>query len=181
MVPIPAEADEDGRRRGPGAIVFDGRHQRFGGRLDGALGFDARKARYLSGRRPTRVNSICSKRASSVLFAFLTTKAVVPGMVSRGYGRLIYLIAGLSRRPRDGMITRTTLRRPWTNSCGMSPWSWRPHGFTANLVAPATVQGSRSTEQFTAERMHELTTATPMGRLVRSDDVAKRRRCLIKS
>jgi NAD(P)-dependent dehydrogenase (short-subunit alcohol dehydrogenase family) len=56
-----------------------------------------------------------------------------------------------------------------------------PHGFTANLVAPATVQGSRSTEQFTAERMHELTTATPMGRLVRSDDVAKRRRCLIKS
>lgn len=125
MVPIPAEADEDGRRRGPGAIVFDGRHQRFGGRLDGALGFDARKARYLSGRRPTRVNSICSKRASSVLLAFLTTKAVVPGMVSRGYGRLIYLIAGLSRRPRDGMITRTTLRRPWTNSCGMSPWSWR--------------------------------------------------------
>jgi NAD(P)-dependent dehydrogenase (short-subunit alcohol dehydrogenase family) len=56
-----------------------------------------------------------------------------------------------------------------------------PHGITANLVAPATVQGSRSTEQFTAERMHELTTATPMGRLVRSDDVAKRRRCLIKS
>ncbi|HEY8139126.1 MAG TPA: hypothetical protein VIF61_14890 [Methylocystis sp.] len=28
-------------RRGPGAIVFDGRRQRFDGRLDGALGFDA--------------------------------------------------------------------------------------------------------------------------------------------
>jgi 3-oxoacyl-[acyl-carrier protein] reductase len=35
------------------------------------------------------------------------------------------------------------------------------------------VEGSRSTEQFTDERMHELTAAMPMGRLVRPDDVAK--------
>jgi hypothetical protein len=55
------------RRCGPGAIVFDGRHQRFGGRLDGALGFDARKAWYPSGQHPARVNSICSMRASWAL------------------------------------------------------------------------------------------------------------------
>ena len=28
-----------------------------------------------------------------------------------------------------------------------------PHGITANLVAPATVEGTRVTEQFTAEQM----------------------------
>ena len=33
--------------------------------------------------------------------AFLVTKAVVPGMISRTYGRLIYLSTGLSRRPWD--------------------------------------------------------------------------------
>jgi 3-oxoacyl-[acyl-carrier protein] reductase len=43
------------------------------------------------------------KLDSELRAAFLTTKAVVPGMVSRGYGRLIYLSTGLSRHPRDGM------------------------------------------------------------------------------
>ncbi len=37
--------------------------------------------------------------------AFLLTKAVVPGMICRGYGRLVYLSMGLSRHPREGMIT----------------------------------------------------------------------------
>jgi 3-oxoacyl-[acyl-carrier protein] reductase len=40
----------------------------------------------------------------------LITKAVVPGMISRGYGRLVYLSTGLSRRPRDGMITLGTAK-----------------------------------------------------------------------
>jgi 3-oxoacyl-[acyl-carrier protein] reductase len=48
-----------------------------------------------------------------------------------------------------------------------------PHGITANLVAPATVEGTRVTEQFTAERMREFAAAAPMRRLVRPDDVAK--------
>ena len=36
--------------------------------------------------------------------AFLITKAAVPGMISRGYGRLLYMSTGLSRQPRAGMI-----------------------------------------------------------------------------
>ena len=42
--------------------------------------------------------------------AFLITKAVVPGMISRSYGRLVYLSTGLSRRPREGMITLGTAK-----------------------------------------------------------------------
>ena len=42
-----------------------------------------------------------------------------------------------------------------------------PHGITANLVAPATVEGTRMSEKLTPERLHELAAATPMGRLVR--------------
>jgi NAD(P)-dependent dehydrogenase (short-subunit alcohol dehydrogenase family) len=37
--------------------------------------------------------------------AFLVTKAVVPGMTTRGYGRIVYLDAVLSRRPQDFSIT----------------------------------------------------------------------------
>ena len=36
--------------------------------------------------------------------AFLITKAVVPGMTRRGYGRIVYLGTVLSRQPRAGMI-----------------------------------------------------------------------------
>ena len=60
--------------------------------------------------------------------AFLITKAVVPGMISRGYGRMVYLSTGLSRRPRDGMITLGTARRHWTSSSGTSHSSWRRTG-----------------------------------------------------
>src|SRR6202453_1783333 len=42
--------------------------------------------------------------------AFLITKAVVPGMTSRSYGRLVYLSTGLSRRPREGMINLGTAK-----------------------------------------------------------------------
>jgi 3-oxoacyl-[acyl-carrier protein] reductase len=48
-----------------------------------------------------------------------------------------------------------------------------PHGITANLVAPATVDGTTVSKQLSAERLRELAAATPMRRLVRPDDIAK--------
>jgi 3-oxoacyl-[acyl-carrier protein] reductase len=46
------------------------------------------------------------KLDSELRAAFLTTKAVL----SRGYGRLIYLSTELSRHPRNGMITLGTAK-----------------------------------------------------------------------
>ena len=40
--------------------------------------------------------------------AFAVSKAVLPGMSERGWGRLIYLGTGLSHRPRAGMIALGT-------------------------------------------------------------------------
>jgi 3-oxoacyl-[acyl-carrier protein] reductase len=113
------------------------------------------------------------KLDSELRAAFLITKALVPGMVSRGYGRLIYLSTGLSRRARDGMITLGTAKAALDQFVRYVALELAPHGITANLVAPATVEGTRVTEQLTTERMRELAAATPMGRLVRPDDVAK--------
>jgi 3-oxoacyl-[acyl-carrier protein] reductase len=113
------------------------------------------------------------KLDSELRAAFLTTKAVVPGMVSRGYGRLIYLSTGLSRRPRDGMITLGAAKAALDQFVRYVALELAPHGITANLVAPATVEGSRSTERFTAEQLREFAAATPMRRLVRPDEVAK--------
>ena len=105
--------------------------------------------------------------------AFLVTKAVVPVMVSRGYGRLIYMSTGLSRRPREGMITLGTAKAALDQFVRYVALELAPHGITANLVSPATVAGTQESERLTAERMRELAAATPMRRLIRPDEVAK--------
>jgi 3-oxoacyl-[acyl-carrier protein] reductase len=105
--------------------------------------------------------------------AFLMTKAVVPGMISRRYGRLVYLSTGLSRRPREGMIALGTAKAALDQFVRFIALELAPHGITANLVAPATVAGTTVSHQLTREKMNELGAATPMGRLVRPDDVAR--------
>jgi 3-oxoacyl-[acyl-carrier protein] reductase len=104
--------------------------------------------------------------------AFLITKAVVPGMISRGYGRLVYLSTGLSRRPRDGMITLGTAKAALDQFVRFIALELAPHGITANLVAPATVDETTVTEQLTTGQIRQLGATNPMGRLVRPDEVA---------
>jgi NAD(P)-dependent dehydrogenase (short-subunit alcohol dehydrogenase family) len=113
------------------------------------------------------------KLDSELRAAFLITKAVVPGMISRRYGRLVYLTTGLSRRPREGMITLGTAKAALDQFVRYVALELAPHGITANLVAPATVEGTKVTEQLPPERLRELAAATPMGRLVRPEDVAR--------
>ena len=105
--------------------------------------------------------------------AFLITKAVVPGMISRDYGRLVYLSTGLSRRPRDGMITLGTAKAALDQFVRFIALELAPHGITANLVAPATVDETKVTEQLTTEQVRALGATNPMGRLVRPDEVAR--------
>ncbi len=113
------------------------------------------------------------KLDSELRAAFLTTKAVVPGMVSRRFGRLIYLSTGLSRQPREGMIALGTAKAALDQFVRYVALELAPFGITANLVAPATVAGTSVTKQLTAEQMRELAAASPMRRLVRPDDIAK--------
>ncbi len=112
------------------------------------------------------------KLDSELRAAFLMTKAVVPGMISRGDGRLIYLSTGLSRRPREGMITLGTAKAALDQFVRYVALELAPHGITANLVAPATVDGTRRTEELAPGQLRDFAAATPMGRLARPEDVA---------
>jgi NAD(P)-dependent dehydrogenase (short-subunit alcohol dehydrogenase family) len=105
--------------------------------------------------------------------AFLITKAVVPSMISRNYGRLIYLSTGLSRRPRDGMITLGTAKAALDQFVRYVALELAPHGITANLVAPATVDETKVIEQLSADQIGHLGATNPMGRLVRPEEVAR--------
>ena len=105
--------------------------------------------------------------------AFLITKAVVPGMVSRSYGRLVYLSTGLSRQPREGMIALGTAKAALDQFVRYIALELAPHGITANLVAPATVAETTVTGQLTTGQVGQLGATNPMGRLVRPNEVAK--------
>src|SRR5471032_1489855 len=113
------------------------------------------------------------KLDSELRAAFLTTKAVVPGMMSRGNGRLIYLSALLSRRPRDGMITLGTAKAALDQFVRYVALELAPHGITANLVAPTTVEGGTANRLIPPERLQAIAAAIPMKRLARHTDVAK--------
>src|ERR1700755_164128 len=105
--------------------------------------------------------------------AYLITKAVTPGMISRGYGRLVFLSTGLSRRPREGMIALGTAKAAMDQFVRYIALELAPHGITANLVAPATVDETKVTGQLTTEHAAHLGATNPMGRLVRPDEIAK--------
>jgi NAD(P)-dependent dehydrogenase (short-subunit alcohol dehydrogenase family) len=105
--------------------------------------------------------------------AFLVTKAVVPGMTSRGYGRLLYITAEPSRHPRNGMINLGVAKAALDQFVRYIALELAPHGITANLVAPATVQGTTMNQKLTPEQLRGLGAAAPMGRLVTPDEVAK--------
>src|SRR6202453_5151340 len=105
--------------------------------------------------------------------AFLVTKAVVPGMISRNFGRLIFLTTILSRRPRQGMITVGTAKAAVDQFVRYVALELAPHGITANLVSPATVGDKKSSELLSEAEVRQLGTTNPMGRLVRPEEVAK--------
>ncbi|MGH3966840.1 MAG: SDR family NAD(P)-dependent oxidoreductase, partial [Mycobacterium sp.] len=105
--------------------------------------------------------------------AFLVTKAVVPGMVSRSYGRLVFLTTVLSRRPRGGMITVGTAKAALDQFVRYVALEVAPHGITANLVSPATVADPTANALLEAGEVRQLGATNPMGRLVRPEEVAK--------
>jgi NAD(P)-dependent dehydrogenase (short-subunit alcohol dehydrogenase family) len=105
--------------------------------------------------------------------AFLVTKAVVPGMISRSFGRLIYMTTILSRRPREGMINLGTAKAAMDQFVRYVALEVAPHGITANLVSPATVAGATSDKLLAADDVRRLGAGNPMGRLVTPDEVAQ--------
>jgi NAD(P)-dependent dehydrogenase (short-subunit alcohol dehydrogenase family) len=104
--------------------------------------------------------------------AFLLTKAVVPEMISGGFGRLIFMTTILSRRPRDGMITLGTAKAAMDQFVRYVALELAPHGITANLVSPATVANTEANKLLAADDLHHLGATNPMGRLVTPEEVA---------
>src|SRR5690349_11381341 len=78
---------------------------------------------------------------------------------------------GLSRRPREGMRSLGTAKGERAQFVGCIALDVASRSITANLVAPATVNETKVTDQLTADQLSHLGAANPMGRLVRPDEM----------
>ena len=105
--------------------------------------------------------------------AFVVTKAVLPAMTEQGWGRLIYLGTGLSRRPREGMIALGTAKAALTQFARYLAQELGPRGITVNVVEPGPVAETRISHVLDEEQKRRQTAATPMGRLALPSDVAQ--------
>jgi NAD(P)-dependent dehydrogenase (short-subunit alcohol dehydrogenase family) len=107
--------------------------------------------------------------------AILIVQAVLPGMRERRFGRIVLI----SSRAALGLQTRTAYSATKAGMIGMArTWALElaPSGITVNVVAPGPIQ---DTEMFRevipagSERETTVAKTIPVGRLGRSDDVAR--------
>ncbi|WP_433171060.1 SDR family NAD(P)-dependent oxidoreductase [Actinoallomurus sp. CA-150999] len=105
--------------------------------------------------------------------AFLLTKAVVPGMTTRGYGRIVYLGTVLSRRPREGMIALGTSKAALSQFARFVAQELGPRGITVNVVAPGPVAETVISGVLDQEQKQHQAAQAALGRLASPDDVAR--------
>jgi 3-oxoacyl-[acyl-carrier protein] reductase len=105
--------------------------------------------------------------------AFVVTKAVLPAMTDQGWGRIIYLGTGLSRRPREGMVALGTAKAALTQFARYLAQELGPQGITVNVVEPGPVADTRISQVLDEEQTRRQVAATPLGRLARPADVAQ--------
>jgi 3-oxoacyl-[acyl-carrier protein] reductase len=106
--------------------------------------------------------------------AFLVTKAVVPGMTARGYGRIVYLGTVLSRRPREGMIALGTSKAALNSFARFVAEELGPRGITVNVVAPGPVAETATIEVALGQELKKRQAEqTALGRIASPDDVAR--------
>lgn len=108
--------------------------------------------------------------------AFAVTKAVLPAMTEQGWGRIIYIGTGLSRRPRENMIALGTSKAALEQFARYLAQELGPRGITVNVVAPGPVEDTRMASMadvFDDEHKQRQVAATPLGRLAHPADVAQ--------
>jgi len=106
--------------------------------------------------------------------AFVVTKAVVPSMSKRGYGRIVYLGTGLSRQPREGMIALGTSKAAVGSFARFVAQELGPRGITVNVVAPGPVAETKIDKAALGqEQKRRQAEETALGRLASPGDVAR--------
>ena len=121
------------------------------------------------------VDELTGKVEQEIRAASVVTKAVVPGMAKRGYGRIVYMGTMESALPLDGMIALGTSKAALSSFARFVAQELGPRGITVNVVAPGPVGGHLHNVDLEHDQEHKqrLVAQTALGRFASPDDVAR--------
>ena len=77
-----------------------------------------------------------SKLTGEIGASFHCCQAVLPGMIERGYGRIINISSGLSVSPGDGFVAHSTAKSGLNAFTRALAHEFGPMGITVNTVSP---------------------------------------------
>ena len=103
--------------------------------------------------------------------AFFTTKAVLPTMIERRYGRIVYIGSLSSKHPTPGVAHHGSARAALATFAQYVAVETGRHGITSNVVAPGMVHTDRTAAL--GEITSCIAAMTPVGRIATPQDVAR--------
>jgi NAD(P)-dependent dehydrogenase (short-subunit alcohol dehydrogenase family) len=112
--------------------------------------------------------------AVNVHGAFHVTRRLLPGMVERGFGRVVFL-SSVSAERGGGVFGGVGYSAAKAAQLGFARALARevaPFGVTVNAVAPGLIETDITGDAFTGERGDDFRAGVPVGRLGRTSDVA---------
>jgi 3-oxoacyl-[acyl-carrier protein] reductase len=107
----------------------------------------------------------------NLMAAIRFSRAVLPIMKLRRYGRIVNLGAVSATRPRSGQIASNTAKAALVNFTRSLAVEVAPDNVLVNVVSPGSVAGSRWIERNESAR-ERLVKAVPLGRVGEPDEVA---------
>ena len=103
--------------------------------------------------------------------AFHGCKAVVPGMIARRSGCIVFISSGLSRRSGPGFCAHSAAKSGLDAFARSLALELGPHGIRVNVVAPGLTETDATAYQPAAMK-EAMARQTPLGRIGQPEDVA---------
>ena len=102
--------------------------------------------------------------------SYLTSRAVLPGMISRGYGRVLHIASIAGKEGNAGMLAYSASKAAVIGMTKVQGKEVAGTGVTVNALAPAVIQ-TPMVEAMPAEQVKYMTAKIPMARCGSLDEL----------
>ena len=102
--------------------------------------------------------------------SYFTSKAALPGMISRGYGRILHIASIAGKEGNAGMLAYSASKAAVTGMTKVQGKEVAGTGVTVNALAPAVIQ-TPMVDAMPEEQVKYMTVKIPMGRCGSLDEL----------
>jgi 3-oxoacyl-[acyl-carrier protein] reductase len=102
--------------------------------------------------------------------SYLTSKAVLPGMITRGYGRVLHIASIAGKEGNAGMLAYSASKAAVIGMAKVQGKEVAGTGVTVNALSPAVIQ-TPMVDAMPAEQVKYMTAKIPMGRCGSLDEL----------